>query len=101
MTYTTTCHKCQKTITYRGDATGHCAKCHETFSSESAFDAHQRLEEGKVTCLNPATYQTEGGSYFELNRYNEWSYTSDARKASRAAWLDTLKSRGPERETAA
>jgi len=46
---------CGKTWKQRGNRTGHCAACHETFEGLSLFDWHQTLsDEGKVLCRNPA-----------------------------------------------
>jgi hypothetical protein len=33
----------------------HCAACHRTFTSASAFDRHQALDGGTVVCRDPAT----------------------------------------------
>lgn len=33
----------------------HCAGCHETFTSVSAFDRHQTLDDGGSVCYDPAT----------------------------------------------
>ena len=50
-----------------GNRTGHCSACHRTFDSGDAFDAHQRISDGVVTCLNPstATHQ-DGRAVFEV-----------------------------------
>lgn len=48
--------KCGKKILNRGNKTGHCAKCCETFYGITAFDKHQRMNpDGSVTCLDPAS----------------------------------------------
>jgi ribosomal protein L34E len=39
----------------RGNRTGHCAKCHETFEGISLFDAHQTVKDGKTICKDPRT----------------------------------------------
>lgn len=45
-----------------GTVTCHCAACHETFTSESAFDLHQRLDDnGKNVCLVPAYMRNKKG----------------------------------------
>lgn len=47
--------KCGKRWKQRGNKTGHCAKCHETFEGLSLFDAHQIINaDGSVTCKDPA-----------------------------------------------
>lgn len=42
--------RCGATWKQIGNATGHCAGCHRTFSSLAAFDAHFR----GISCLDPA-----------------------------------------------
>ena len=42
---------CGKTWKQRGNRTGHCAKCHETFEGVTLFDWHQTLsDDGTVLC---------------------------------------------------
>lgn len=49
-------HACGKTWKQRGNRTGHCGACHETFEGLSLFDAHQSLNpDGRVICADPAT----------------------------------------------
>lgn len=43
--------RCGKTWT--GKTRGHCAQCHETFTS-GAFDKHRTISGGVVTCHPPA-----------------------------------------------
>jgi len=49
-----------------GRSTAHCAACHETFNSVSAFDEHQRLAREntglRVVCLDPRTAVDRKGS---------------------------------------
>lgn len=53
--------KCGKTWAQRGNRTGHCAKCCETFEGLTLFDAHQRVaDDGSVTRLDPATMTFHG-----------------------------------------
>ena len=40
---------CGKTWKQRGNRTGHCAKCHETFEGITLFDWHQTQADGGVT----------------------------------------------------
>ena len=55
--------KCGKSWVQRGNRTGHCAKCHETFEGLTAFDAHQTLtEDGSVICAPPASVKVGGQS---------------------------------------
>jgi len=54
---------CGKSWKQRGNRTGHCAKCHETFEGVTLFDWHQLLDdEGRVTCRTPADekWQSKG-----------------------------------------
>ena len=45
---------CGKSWTQRGNLTGHCSKCHETFEGLTAFDAHQSIGDGgDVICKLP------------------------------------------------
>jgi hypothetical protein len=49
-----------------GNDTGHCAKCHRTFSGVLAFDKHQRFDSGLLRCLDPALVRTnDGGFWYE------------------------------------
>lgn len=42
---------CGKGWKQRGNRTGHCSKCHETFEGLSLFDWHQLLgDDGSVLC---------------------------------------------------
>lgn len=46
---------CEKTWQQRGNRTGHCAACHETFEGLAVFDAHRRLNDtGTRICTDPA-----------------------------------------------
>lgn len=46
---------CGKTWNQRGNRTGHCSKCHETFEGLSLFDWHQVLAvDGSVICRDPS-----------------------------------------------
>lgn len=57
----TTHGACGKSWRQRGNLTGHCGKCHETFEGLKAFDAHQRiLPNGQVHCLDPSTVKLDG-----------------------------------------
>lgn len=46
----------------------HCAKCHSYFTGLESFDRHQTLNEGKVTCRDPATFEFKGQRVFEAHR---------------------------------
>lgn len=44
-----------------GLGTCHCAGCHRTFTSISAFDLHQRIDGGRNVCLDPAEARRRNG----------------------------------------
>lgn len=45
---------CGKTWKQRGNRSGHCARCHETFEGLALFDWHQVFDsKGGVICRNP------------------------------------------------
>lgn len=61
MTQLTSHGACGKTWKQRGNTTGHCAACHETFEGLGLFDAHQRLSQtGRVICAVPAAMVYRG-----------------------------------------
>ena len=46
---------CRKSWKQRGNKTGHCGACHETFEGLSLFDAHQRTAaDGSTICAYPS-----------------------------------------------
>lgn len=46
---------CGKTWKQRGNRTGHCSGCHQTFEGLTLFDAHRVTnDDGTRSCLNPA-----------------------------------------------
>lgn len=46
---------CGESWRQRGNRTGHCAKCHNTFEGSSLFDWHQTLDDqGAVICRDPS-----------------------------------------------
>lgn len=46
--------KCGARWRQRGNRTGHCSACHQTFEGLAVFDSHQRESaEGKTVCLPP------------------------------------------------
>lgn len=55
MPATTAGCRCGITFKTHGNRTGHCSGCHRTFTGLSAFDRHQTITGGKVTCHDPAT----------------------------------------------
>jgi hypothetical protein len=55
-------HDCGVTWQQVGNRTGHCAACHRTFDDLRGFEKHQRVEGGRVQCLDPATLTRRDGS---------------------------------------
>lgn len=52
---------CGKTWRQRGNRTGHCSACHETFEGESLFDAHRvTLDDGTRGCREPGSMKVRG-----------------------------------------
>lgn len=47
------CPRCGCRWHQKGNQSGHCSQCHRTFSSEFAFDKHQTINDGIVTCRDP------------------------------------------------
>ncbi|PPF56068.1 hypothetical protein C5B94_03875 [Clavibacter michiganensis] len=57
----TTHAACGKSWRQRGNRTGHCAACHETFEGITAFDAHQAQQpDGSVKCRDPRDTSVNG-----------------------------------------
>jgi hypothetical protein len=55
---------------FTGLATAHCVRCHRTFTSESAFTAHQRWPD---ICLDPAAATRRNGTLmFKLDAHGYW-----------------------------
>jgi len=46
----------------------HCAKCHTSYTGVEAFDRHQTIENGKVVCRDPATFELNGKPLFMSHR---------------------------------
>ena len=52
---------CGRTWRQKGNASGHCATCHETFYGITAFDAHlSRGDDGRPICRHPDTITKPG-----------------------------------------
>lgn len=52
---------CGRTWQQRGNRTGHCAGCHETFEGIALFDAHQTSDNGITVCKSPETMEHPRG----------------------------------------
>lgn len=45
----------------RGNTTGHCSRCHETFEGVTLFDAHQTIgDDGRTVCADPRQMTVRG-----------------------------------------
>lgn len=80
---------CGKTWKQRGNITGHCAACHETYESSSLFDAHRyTTETGNRACRLPQDL-TIGGRPLELHN-GAWRvfYTEEEKAANRARFTE-------------
>ena len=71
----TTCRTCHKQ--WSGERTGHCTRCHETFTTLANFDQHLVIERGPgickvVACTPPAEVVDKHGNrlLFERKRAN-------------------------------
>lgn len=55
------CRDCRKTIP-NGSTGGHCAKCHESFRGDAAFDNHlRRRDDGHADCQHPSNIEKANG----------------------------------------
>ncbi len=62
----TTHGQCGKSWIQRGNRTGHCSGCHETFEGLAVFDAHRYTNDaGQRACRNPADVKV-GGEHLEM-----------------------------------
>jgi len=53
--------QCGKSWKQRGNRTGHCGACHETFEGLSLFDAHQSVSsDGRLICAHPGSMTYRG-----------------------------------------
>ena len=50
-----TTHGCGKSWRQRGNRTGHCARCHNTFEGEKLLDAHFIRTDAGLECRDPAS----------------------------------------------
>lgn len=76
----TTHGACGKSWKQRGNRTGHCSGCHETFEGEALFDAHRStFDDGGRGCLDP----------------NEMTFRGSALRLENGSW------RGPKMSDAA
>lgn len=66
------CHDCG--LDWRGHSVCHCSGCCETFTSLSAFDAHQTRVDGRLRCLPPGEVMRKDGvtPVLELKANGRW-----------------------------
>lgn len=55
-----TTHGCGKSWLQRGNRTGHCSQCHETFEGNTLFDAHFDRTGGGLRCRDPREMKING-----------------------------------------
>lgn len=81
MTDITTHGACGKSWVQSGNRTGHCARCHETFSGVRLFDWHQQLQgDGSVVCLTPDDEKWQQyGLFYDADKMR-WHVPWDARE---------------------
>lgn len=65
---------CGKSWKQRGNRTGHCSGCHETFEGVSLFDLHRR---GGV-CADPREMVVEGKPLTLNTTHGDGSWSADA-----------------------
>lgn len=54
------CGTCGAVWKQRGDRTGHCSGCGQTFEGIKLFDAHQHITDTGVICLDPLSMKVAG-----------------------------------------
>jgi hypothetical protein len=95
---------CNCGVTFRthGNKTGHCSGCHRTFTGIKAFDRHQTIDVGRVTCHDPASLYTEADPPDELYARREedgvtyWTLAQTAEQA--AHWASLAVQRSTQRQ---
>lgn len=74
--------KCGKTIKNRGNRTGHCGNCCETYYGETAWNKHYTTDESmeRIICRSPVPVE---GKWW-LDEYDHWHFgrrmTEDEKK---------------------
>lgn len=91
MTYP--CRDCRKTIP-GGNSGGHCARCHESFRGDAAFDNHlARANDGtgRSDCLHPANAYRDNGKQhpYWQDDHGVWHYGArmTTEQKRKAGWL--------------
>lgn len=74
--------QCGKTWKQRGNRTGHCSGCHETFEGLGLFDAHRySVSETERGCKNPSEMEYPKG-YRLILENGSWRTTKPHPKRS-------------------
>ena len=78
---------CGKTWRQRGNRTGHCSACHETFEGEKLFDAHRvTLDDETRGCADPRSMEWQGEPLrVENGTWRGPRMSAEARERYRAA----------------
>jgi len=63
----------------------HCAGCCRSFTSLEAFDRHQRIDAGGLTCLDPATLRRQDGKALYFPLAGKWQVARPGRTPN-PAW---------------
>jgi hypothetical protein len=85
--------RCGVTFKTHGNRTGHCSgrECHRTFDGLKAFDRHQTITDGKVTCHDPANMTVADGRAMyegrEIDGVTYWRLVPSEEQAERWAAL--------------
>lgn len=74
---------CGKSWPQRGNRTGHCSACHETFEGLTLFDAHRVVgADGKRVCLDPSALEYPKGWRLQQDEHGVWSTTKPFERAA-------------------
>ena len=76
-----TTHGCGKKWLQRGNRTGHCGGCHETFEGLALFDAHFDRSGGGLVCRDPREMTFRGEALVFDPAYGDGSW-----HATRTEW---------------
>lgn len=94
-----TTHGCGKSWRQRGNRTGHCSGCHETFEGLSLFDAHRK---GGV-CADPRKMVVNGAPLTFDGTHGDGSWSARntfAEALTRAAAIEAAKAQNKEQSEA-
>lgn len=84
-----TTHGCGKSWKQRGNRTGHCSGCHETFEGLSLFDAHFDRSGLKLACRDPREMEFNGSPLEFDSTHGDGTWHEDRTKwRTRGEWGD-------------